>query len=73
MLSHWEIKKNIVINKSATICFRDPVEYIFFAPAIHLESNIIVDENTPIIDIRFSCSKKPSDRKTFDLKTVNTD
>ena len=66
-------KKNIVINKSATICFRDPIKYIFFAPDIHLESNIIVDENTPIIDIRFNCSKKPSDHKTFDLKTINTD
>lgn len=65
-------KKNIVINKSATLFFRDKIEG-HFGPAIHLESNIIVDENAPIVDIRFNCSKTPSDRKTFDLRTVNTD
>ena len=67
-----EDKKNIVINKSAILFFRDKIEGTF-GPAIHLESNIIVDENAPIIDIRFNCSKTPSDRKTFDLRTVNTD
>ena len=65
-------KKNIVINKSATLFFRDKIEGTF-GPAIHLENNIVVDENTPIIDIRFNCSKKPSDRKPSDLKIVNTD
>lgn len=67
-----EDKKNIVINKSATLFFRDKIEGTF-GPAIHLDSNIIVDEDTPIIDIRFNCSKTPSDRKTFDLKLINTD
>lgn len=67
-----EDKKNIVINKSATLFFRDKIEGTF-GPAIHLDSNIIVDEDTPIIDIRFNCSKTPSDCNTFDLKTVNTD
>lgn len=67
-----ENKKNIVINKSATLFFRDKIEG-YFGPTIHLESNIIVDENAPIVDIRFNCSKTPSDRKTFDLKIVNTD
>jgi len=66
-------KKNIVINKSATLFFYNPFKHIFFGQGIHLESNIIVDENTPILDIRFNCSKKPSDRKPSDLKIVNTD
>ena len=65
-------KKNIIINKSAILFFHDKIEG-HFGPAIHLESNIIVDEDTPIIDIRFNCSKTPSDRKTFDLKLINTD
>ena len=67
-----EDKKNIVINKSATLFFRDKIESTF-GPAIHLDSNIIVDEDTPIIDIRFNCSKTPSDRKTSDLRLINTD
>lgn len=65
-------KKNIIINKSAILFFHDKIEG-HFGPAIHLESNIIVDENAPIVDIRFNCSKTPSDRKTFDLKLINTD
>lgn len=68
-----ENKNNIVINKSATLRFYNPADRIVFEPTIHLESNIIVDEDTPIIDIRFNCSKTPSDRKTFDLKLINTD
>lgn len=66
-----ESKKNIIINKSATLFFHNKLEGTF-GPAIHLESNIIVDENAPIVDIRFNCSKTPSDRKSFDLRTVNT-
>lgn len=65
-------KKNIIINKSATLFFHDKIEG-YFGPAIHLDSNIIVDNNAPIVDIRFNCSKTPSDRKSFDLKIVNTD
>lgn len=65
-------KKNIVINKSATLYFYNPIDCIF-GPDIHLESNIIVDENTPILDIKFNCSKTPSDNKSFDLKIVDTD
>ena len=65
-------KKNIIINKSAILFFHDKIEG-HFGPTIHLESNIIVDENAPIVDIRFNCSKTPSDRKTFDLKLINTD
>lgn len=64
-------KKNIVINKSATLFFRDKIEGTF-GPAIHLDSNIIVDENTPILDVRFNCSILPYNRNTYDLKIVNT-
>lgn len=67
-----ENKKNIVINKSARLFFRDKNEG-YFGPTITLDSNIIIDENAPILDIKFNCSKRPSDRKTFDLKTINTD
>lgn len=65
-------KKNIVINKSATLFFRDKIEGTF-GPAIHLDSNIIVDENTPIVDIRFNCNIIPFGREAFDLRIVNTD
>ena len=65
-------KKNIAINKSATLFFRDKIEGTF-GPAIHLDSNIIVDENTPIVDIRFNCNIMPFGRETFDLRIVNTD
>lgn len=65
-------KKNIIINKSATLFFRDKIEGTF-GPAIHLDSNIIVDENTPIVDIRFNCNIMPFGREAFDLKIVNTD
>lgn len=65
-------KKNIVINKSATLFFRDKIEGTF-GPAIHLNSNIIVDENTPIADIRFNCNIMPFGREAFDLRIVNTD
>lgn len=65
-------KKNIIINKSATLFFRDKLEGTF-GPTIHLESNIIVDENMPIADIRFNCNIMPFSRETFDLKIVNTD
>lgn len=65
-------KKNIVINKSARLFFRDKSEG-YFGPTITLDSNIIVDENTPILDIRFNCNKGPSYRKSFDLKIVDTD
>lgn len=65
-------KKNIVINKSATLFFRDKIEGTF-GPAIHLDSNIIVNENTPIVDIRFNCNIIPFDREAFDLRIVNTD
>lgn len=64
-------KKNIVINKSATLFFRDKIEGTF-GPAIHLDSNIVVDENTPILDVRFNCSILPFNRNTYDLKIVNT-
>lgn len=67
-----ENKNNIVINKSATLSFYNPVDRIIFEPIIHLESNIIVDEDTPIIDIRFNCSKTPSDHKMSDLRLINT-
>lgn len=63
-------KKNIVINKSATLFFRDKIEGTF-GPAITLDSNIIVDENTPIPDVRFNCSILPFNRNTYDLKIVN--
>ena len=33
----------------------------------------IVDENTPIIDIRFNCSVLPFNRNTSDLKIVNNE
>lgn len=66
-----ESKKNIIINKSATLFFHNKLEGTF-GPAIHLESNIIVDENAPIVDIRFNCNIMPFDRETFDLKIVNT-
>ena len=65
-------KKNIVINKSATLFFRDKIEGTF-GPAIHLDSNIIVDENAPIVDIRFNCNIMSFGRETFDLRIVNTD
>ena len=65
-------KKNIVINKSARLFFRDKNEG-YFGPTITLDSNIIIDENAPILDIRFNCSKRPSYRKSFDLKIVDTD
>ena len=65
-------KKNIVINKSARLFFRDKNEG-YFGPTITLDSNIIVDENAPILNIRFNCSRGPSYRKSFDLKTINTD
>lgn len=65
-------KKNIVINKSATLFFRDKIEGTF-GPAIHLDSNIIVNENTPIVDIRFNCNIMPFGREAFDLRIVNTD
>ena len=65
-------KKNIVINKSATLFFRDKIED-YFGPAITLDSNIIVDENTPIIDIRFNCSVLPFNRDTYNLKIVNNE
>lgn len=66
-------KKNIVINKSATLFFYNPFKHIFFGQGIHLENNIVVDENTPIIDIRFNCNKTPFDCKTSDLKIVNNE
>lgn len=66
-----EDKKNIVINKSATLFFRDNIEGTF-GQAIHLDSNIIVDENTPIVDIRFNCNIMPFGREAFDLRIVNT-
>ena len=66
-------KKNIVINKSATLFFYNPFKHIFFGQGIHLESNIVVDENTPILDIRFNCNKRPSNHKSFDLKIVNNE
>ena len=65
-------KKNIVINKSATLFFRDKIEGTF-GPAIHLDSNIIVDENTPIVDIRFNCNIIPFGREAFDLRIVNNE
>lgn len=65
-------KKNIVINKSATLFFRDKIEGTF-GPAIHFDSNIIVDENTPILDVRFNCSVLPFNRNTYDLKIVNNE
>lgn len=65
-------KKNIIINKSATLFFRDKIEGTF-GPAIHLDSNIIVDKNTPIVDIRFNCNIMPFGREAFDLRIVNTD
>lgn len=65
-------KSNIVINKSATLFFRDKIEGTF-GPAIHLDSNIIVDKNTPIVDIRFNCNIMPFGREAFDLRIVNTD
>lgn len=65
-------KKNIVINKSATLFFCDKIDGTF-GPAIHLDSNIIVDENTPISDIRFNCNIMPYGREAFDLRIVNTD
>lgn len=65
-------KKNIVINKSATLFFRDKIEGTF-GPAIHLDSNIVVDENTPILDVRFNCSILPFNRNTYDLKIVNNE
>jgi hypothetical protein len=64
-------KKNIVINKSATLFFRDKIEGTL-GPAIHLDSNIIVDENTSISDIRFNCNIMPYGREAFDLRIVNT-
>ena len=66
-------KKNIVINKSATLFFYNPFKHIFFGQGIHLENNIVVDENTPIIDIRFNCSVLPFNRNTYDLKIVNNE
>lgn len=65
-------KKNIVINKSATLFFRDKIEGTL-GPAIHLDSNIIVDENTPIVDIRFNCNILPFGREAFDLRIVNNE
>ena len=65
-------KKNIVINKSATLFFRDKIEGTF-GPAIHLDSNIIVDENAPIVDIRFNCNIMPFGREAFDLRIVNNE
>lgn len=65
-------KKYIVINKSATLFFRDKIEGTF-GPAIHLDSNIIVDKNTPIVDIRFNCNIMPFGHEAFDLRIVNTD
>lgn len=65
-------KKNIIINKSAILFFHDKIEGTF-GPAIHLDSNIIVDENTPIVDIRFNCNIMPFGREAFDLRIVNTD
>jgi len=66
-------KKNIVINKSATLFFYNPFKHIFFGQGIHLENNIVVDENTPIIDIRFNCSVLPFNRDIYDLKIVNNE
>lgn len=65
-------KKNIVINKSARLFFHDKIED-YFSPAITLDSNIIVDENTPILDVRFNCSVLPFNRDTYDLKIVNNE
>lgn len=65
-------KENIIINKSATLFFRDKIEGTF-GPAIHLDSNIIVDENTPIVDIRFNCNIMPFGREAFDLRIVNNE
>jgi hypothetical protein len=64
-------KTNIIINKSARLFFHDKIED-YFGPAITLDSNIIVDENTPILDVRFNCSILPFNRNTYDLKIVNT-
>lgn len=64
-------KKNIIINKSARLFFHDKIED-YFGPAITLDSNIIVDENTPILDVRFNCSILLFNRNTYDLKIVNT-
>lgn len=64
-------KKNIIINKSARLFFHDKIED-YFGPAITLDSNIIVDENTPILDVKFNCSILPFNRNTYDLKIVNT-
>lgn len=65
-------KKNIAINKSATLFFRDKIEGTL-GPAITLDSNIIVNENTPIVNIRFNCNIMPFGREAFDLRIVNTD
>lgn len=65
-------KKNIVINKSVNVYFCNKYGNKI-GTNISLDSNIIVDESMPILNIDFKCSNTVKLYNQHDLKIVNTD